>query len=60
MRQLDSAERDGCISIRLKACHPGAATLDRTMILFNDVVEVLTAPHDHVFPLRILASQKPE
>ena len=45
MRQLDPAERDGCISSRLKTCHPGTATLDRTMILFDDVVEVLTAPH---------------
>jgi hypothetical protein len=50
MRQLDSAERDGCISIRLKACHPGAAALNRTMILFDNVIAVLTAPHDHVFP----------
>jgi hypothetical protein len=35
MRQLDSAERDGCSSIRLETCHPGAAALDRTMILFD-------------------------
>ena len=60
MRQLDSAERDGCISIRLEACHPGAASLNRTMILFDDVIEGLTAPHEHVFPFWILASQKPQ
>src|SRR5271156_6148172 len=33
---------------------------DRTMILFNDVIEVLTAPHWNVFPFRILAGQKPQ
>src|SRR5271156_1998413 len=27
MRQLDSAERDRCISIRLEACHLGASAL---------------------------------
>jgi hypothetical protein len=43
MRQFDSAERDGCISSRLKTRHPGAATLDRTMILFDDVIQVLAA-----------------
>jgi hypothetical protein len=30
------------------------------MILFDDVIKVLTAPHNHVFPLWILASQKPQ
>jgi hypothetical protein len=60
MRQLDSAKRDGCSSSRLKTRHPGTATLDRTMILFDDVIEVLTAPHQHVFSFRILAPQKPE
>jgi hypothetical protein len=30
------------------------------MILFDNVIEVLTAPHSHVFPLWILVSQKPQ
>jgi hypothetical protein len=45
MRQLDSTERDSCISSRLETYHPGAATLDRAMILFDDVIEVLTGSH---------------
>jgi len=45
MRQLDSAKGDGCVSSGLEACHPGATTLDRTMILFDDVIEVLTGSH---------------
>jgi hypothetical protein len=55
MRQLDTGAHDGGIS---KTCHPGAAAFDRTMILLNDVVEVATAPHPQVFPLRILPSQQ--
>jgi hypothetical protein len=45
MRQLDSAECDGCVSSGLEACHPGATTLDRTMILFDDVIEISTGRH---------------
>src|SRR3569833_1253621 len=30
------------------------------MVLLNDVVEVTTAPHVHVFPLWILPSQRPQ
>jgi hypothetical protein len=60
MRQLDSGKRDGGISKRLETHHRGAAALDRTMILLNDVVEVATTPHSYVLPLRILASQEPQ
>jgi DNA repair protein RadC len=37
------------MSIRLETHHPSAAALDRTMILFDDVIEVSTAdePKDH-------------
>jgi hypothetical protein len=38
MRQLDSGEHDGCISSGLEPCHPGAASFDRTMILFDNVI----------------------
>jgi hypothetical protein len=38
MRQLDSGERDGCVSKRLEAHHRSAAAFDRTMILFNKVM----------------------
>jgi hypothetical protein len=50
----------GCIPKQLKARHPGAPTFDRAMILFDDIVEVATASHHHVLPLRVLPSQKPQ
>jgi hypothetical protein len=46
---------------RLEASHHrGASAFDRSMILLNDIVEVLITSHLNILPLRILAPQKPK
>jgi hypothetical protein len=41
----------------LEAPHRGASAFDRSMILLNEIVEVLATPHLNVLPLRILPPQ---
>ena len=60
MGKLDAGQRNSRTPERLKACHRGAAAFDRSMILLNEIVEVLATPYLNVFPLRILPPQKPK
>jgi hypothetical protein len=45
---------------RLEASHRGASAFDRSVILLNEIVEVLATPHLNVLPLRILPPQVPK
>jgi hypothetical protein len=60
MGKLDAGQRNGRTPERLEASHRGASAFDRSMILLNEIVEVLATPHLNVIPLRILPPQKPK
>jgi hypothetical protein len=60
MAKLDSGQRNSRTAERLEASHRGASAFDRSMILLNEIVEVLVSPHLNELPLRILAPQKPK
>jgi hypothetical protein len=57
MGELDAGQRNRCTLERLEASHRSASAFDRSMILLNEVVEVLATPHLNVLPLRILPPQ---
>ena len=58
MRMLDTRQRDGGGSKRLKARHGSAAAFDRAMVLLDDVVEIATTPHDDGLPPRVFLAQQ--
>ena len=60
MRELDPAQCNRCASERLKAAHRGASAFDSAMVLLNQVIEVLAAPHLDELPPRVLPPQKPQ
>jgi hypothetical protein len=60
MGQLDAGQRNSRTPERLEASHRGASAFDCSMILFDQIVEVLATPHLNVLPLRIFAPQKPK
>jgi hypothetical protein len=60
MRQLDSRKRDRSILERLEAHHRCTPSLDRPMVLLDDVVEVLAGSHFHVAPDWMLTPQSPQ
>jgi hypothetical protein len=55
--QLDAGNRDCGLVERFEPLHGGTAAFDCSVILLNDIVEVVAAPHLHVFPLRNLSSR---
>jgi len=60
MGKLDAGQRNGRTPEGLEASHRRASAFDRSMILLNQIVEVLATPHLNVLPLRILPPQKPK
>jgi hypothetical protein len=59
--KFDAGQGNGRTPERLEASHHrGASTFDRSMILLNEIVEVLITSHLNILPLRILAPQKPK
>jgi hypothetical protein len=60
MSKLNSAQCERRALDGLQASHRGAAAFDRAMILSDEIVEILAAPHLNVLPLRILPPQKPK
>jgi hypothetical protein len=60
MGKLDADQGNGRTPERLEASHGRASAFDRSMILLNEIVEVLATPHLKELPLRILAPQKPK
>jgi len=57
MRQFHSGKRDRSILERLEASHGRTPSLDRTLVLFDDVVEVLAGPNFHFAPDWMLSPQ---
>jgi len=60
MRKLDASDRDLSVGEALEARHGSASSLDRPVILLDDVVEVLRASQSHVAPRPALPSQQSE
>ena len=61
MGKFDAGQGNGSTPEGLKASyHRGAAAFNRSMILLNDIVEVLVTSHLNIVPLRILPTQKPK
>jgi hypothetical protein len=61
MGEFDAGQGNGRTPESLEASHHrGASAFDRSMILLNEIVEVLIASHLNILPLRILAPQKPK
>jgi hypothetical protein len=58
--KLNTGQGNSRTPERLEASHRGAATFDRSMILLNQIVQVLATPHLNELPLRILPPQKPK
>jgi hypothetical protein len=61
MGKLDSGQGNGRTPERLESPHHrGASAFDRSMILLDEIIEVLVASHLNILPLRILPPQKPK
>src|SRR5450755_3647248 len=60
MGQLDAGSRDGGVRERLEPSHRRTASLDRPMILLDDVVQIFAGPHFDVTPARMLSAQQPQ
>jgi hypothetical protein len=60
MGKLNAGQCNRCTAEGLEATHRSASAFDRSMILLNEVVEVLATPHVNVLPLRILPPQIPK
>src|SRR5882672_579625 len=60
MSQLDSRKRDRRILERFEARHGGTPSLDRPVVLLDDVVEVLAGSNFHFAPERVLSPQSPQ
>src|SRR6202521_4756717 len=59
MGKLDTGQGDGRTPERLEASpHRSASAFDRSMILLNEIVEVLVTSHLNILPFRILPPQK--
>src|SRR5271168_5230359 len=61
MGKFDAGQGNGRAPERLEASHHrGASAFNRSMILLNEIVEVLVTSHLDMRPLRILPPQKPK
>src|SRR5450631_3674014 len=60
MGQLDAGDRDGGVRERLELNHRRTASLAGSMILLNEVVQVLVRANLDVPPTRVLAPQQPQ
>jgi hypothetical protein len=60
MGKLDAGQPYGRTPERLEASHRCASAFDGSMILLDEIVEVLAAPHLNILPLRILPPQQPK
>ncbi len=60
VRKLDARNRDGGGGEGFEPSHRCTASLDRPMILLNQVVEISIRSHLHVPPARVLTAQQPQ
>ena len=58
MGKLEAGDRCGCASEGLKTFHRSTFSLDRTMVLFNDVVEIFATAYLYVFPIDVFFSEQ--
>jgi hypothetical protein len=59
--KFDTGQGNGRTPERLEAPHHrSASAFDRSMILLDEIIEVLITSHLNILPLRILAPQKPK
>jgi hypothetical protein len=58
MRELHARERNGRRAKGLEGKHRHAATLDRSMVLLDDVVEVSATAYDDTLPPGIFLPQQ--
>ena len=58
MGKLEAGDRCGCASEGLKTLHRSTFSLDRTMVLFNDVVEIFATAYLYVFPIDVFFSEQ--
>jgi hypothetical protein len=59
VRELSAGDRDGRSRERLEPGHRRTTPLDRTMVLLDDLVQVLAGPHFDVAPARVVALKEP-
>jgi hypothetical protein len=60
MRKLDARDCHRCGRGELEPKHRRTSPLDRSVILFDDAVEVLAGSNTHAPPRRMLSSKQPE
>ena len=60
MRELDARDRHRCGLEGLEPEHRRASSLDRSVILLDDIVEVLAGSNMHAPPHRMLSPKQPE
>src|ERR1022692_217800 len=60
MGQLNTSDRDGRVLERFESGHRRTAPLDGSMILLDEVVEILAGAHFDVTPARMLSAQQPQ
>jgi len=60
VRKFDAGDCDSSVRERFEPGHRRTASLDRAVVLLDDVVQVSAGPHVGVSPIRMLASQEPE
>ena len=61
MGKFDAGQGNDRAPERLEASHHrGASAFDRSMILLNEIVEVLITSRLNILPFRVLAPQKPK
>jgi hypothetical protein len=60
MGKLDAGQFNRRTLERLEASHGGASAFDRSMILLDEIVEVLATPYANLLPLRILPPKIPK
>jgi hypothetical protein len=58
--EFDASDGDRSVRERLESGHRCAASLNRSVTLLDEVIEVPARPHLHISPARMLASQQPK
>src|SRR5450631_4215139 len=60
MGELDAGNRDGRVCEGLEARHRCTASLDRAVVLLDEVVQIPVRPYLHVAPAGVFTSQQPQ
>ena len=60
MGEFDAGDRNGRARERLEPGHRRTASLDRAVVLLDEVVEILVRPYLHVAPAGVFTAQQPQ